>query len=273
MKKLIKTKNKFITFLLVAAFLAGCGKEKKHPEYVARVGNSYLTKVQLANMIDTTRNKLFKSEIIRNWINRELLFKEAQKQGILKKEKFKRLLEDSKKELAAALLVKEHYANDKISYEPKDVEEYFEMHKNDFKLFYDSFLVNIIEFNNEDKAVQFRSTVLESDWNKALNVFTGDTSIISEKSGVLLYDYEINPSALLNLVKELNPHEVSIVFDTKHNDYTLVQVLNNFAKGTIPPFEVIKSKVKERFLAEKKENEYRAYLKDLYSNYDIEVKN
>lgn len=171
------------------------------------------------------------------------------------------------------MLVKQQYNKQKISFEPKDIEGYFNLHMDDFKLPYDSYLINRIDFTNEDKAVQFRSTVLESDWDKALNVFVGDTSIVKSNTKILLYDYQIYPRELYKVIKELNQTEVSIVINYQKNDFILVQMLNKFGKGTVPPLEVIRDRVTKRFIADRKNKLLEDYINELYSNNDIEVKN
>jgi hypothetical protein len=229
---------------------------------------------QLADMIDTaSTNNFYRSEIIRNWINNELLYQEAVKKGILQDEKFKKLINKSTKELAASLLLQKYYQDAKVSYEPKDVEDYYNQNKEEFIRFYDSYFVNIISFNNEDKAIQFRSTVLESDWERALNIFKDDSSLVYEKTKVLLYAFEIHPIALERIVTSLNPGEVSIVIKDEPGRFTVVNEIQKYNKGTTPPFEVIKTLVEGRFVEFKKENLIQSYIKDLYSNNDIEVRN
>ena len=49
-------------------------------------------------MIDTNNtSNFYKNEVIRNWINKEVMYQEALKKGILKESEFNRLIENSKK--------------------------------------------------------------------------------------------------------------------------------------------------------------------------------
>ena len=253
--------------------MQGCGKEKTKKDFVARVNNAYLTKDELAAMIDTGSSNYYKSEIIRNWINKELLYQEAEKEGILKDDEFNRLLNDSKKELAAALLVQKYYRDQKINYDPKEAENYFEDHKSDFRLSSDSYLINLIEFSNEDKAVRFRNTVMESDWEKAMNLFRGDTSVISSHPKAMMAEYQIHPASLLRIVTALEPNELSIVINYEPGKYAVVQEIDKYPENSIPPFEAVKDEAGRRFAQQKKEQLIRSYIQDLYSNNDIEVKN
>ncbi|MHB1688889.1 MAG: peptidyl-prolyl cis-trans isomerase [Ignavibacteriaceae bacterium] len=272
-KHLNKT-NVAALFFFSAVILSGCGKEKVKKDFVARVNNSYLTKEQLSSMMNGYDGKNFyREEVIRNWINREVLYQEAVKNGILKESSFDSLLENSKKELAISFFLEKYYNEEKPTYDPKEVEDYYSKHQNDFALFYDTYYLNIADFNNEDKAIRFRSLLLESDWDKALNIFKSNSSIIKVQSEVLLNDYQIHPVSLQRIVSQLNPQELSIVLNYQPGHYAVIQELQKFLKGAIPPFDVIKPEVEKRYAAEMKDDFLRSYIKDLYSNNDIEVKN
>ncbi len=274
MKKHLKTINNIACLIVLTAAISGCGKRSQHVDFAARVNNTYLTKQQLAEMIDTARaSNFYRSEVIRNWINRELLYQAAKDKGILKDEEFKVLLDKAQKELAASLLVQKYYDDEKTNYNTKDLEDYYNQHQIEFKRFYDSYLVNIIDFTNEDKAIQFRNTVLESDWEKALNVFKGDSSLYNVTSGKLYYDYEIHPAALSRIVTALNPGELSIVITDEPGHFVVVQEILKFDSGSVPPFDIVKRQVAIRYEAERKNTIIRNYIKELYSKNDIEVRN
>ena len=274
MKKHIKTLNSIACLIIIAAVFAGCGKQKPKKNFVARVNNTYLTEEQLAKMIDSkSASDLYRSEVIRNWINRELLYQTAKSEGIPKDSDYREIIARTEKELAASMLVQKYYNKEKTNYDPNDVKEYYKQHQNEFKRFYDSYLINMINFTNEDKAIQFRNTVLESDWEKALNVFKGDSSVYSSNNKKLYYDYEIHPASLSRIVSSLNPGEISIVITNEPGHYIVVQEIQKYEAGSIPPFDVIKPQVAVRFEADRKNDLIKKYINELYSKNDIEVRN
>ena len=267
--------EKIISLLIFAAILLmSCGEEQKKGEYVARVNDSYLTSEELATLIDTnSSNTFYRSEVIRNWVNRELLYQEAKRKGILEEESYKRIINNSAKELASTLLLNQFVPAVEINFEPRDIVNYFEKNQNDFKLTYNAYLLNIIYFNNEDCAVEFRSLLLDSDWQKTLNVFHGDTTIISVETEVLLKEQDIYPAKLLRVVKRLYPFEISIVISDQAGYYTIAQVLGKYSIGSILPFGVVKTEVEKRYVAVKRKELLENYINDLYLNNEIEVKN
>jgi len=272
--RLLSRLNKISLMLIAASILTGCGKEEPKTEYVARVNDAYLTKKELASLIDTTMvNTLHKSEVIRNWVNKEILFQKAKNEGILKQDDYKRLVQNSGKELAGVLLLDSYISSVKINFEQRDLINYFNENSNDFKLADNSYLLNIIHFSNEDRAVEFRSLVLDSDWQKAMNIFYGDSAIINNENEVLLKEQDVSSIKVLRVVKRLHPLEISIVISEREGYYTVVQVLKIYTIGSVPSYNVIKQDVEKRYLAEKRKELLENYIKDLYSENEIEVIN
>ncbi|HVO74432.1 MAG TPA: peptidylprolyl isomerase [Ignavibacteriaceae bacterium] len=268
--KLIKT----ISFLTAAAFLFGCGKDESKTEYVAKVNDSYLTPRELAEITDTMNTSSFyKNEIVRNWINRELLYQEAIRQGLLEQEKYARILNNSKKELAASLLISKFFDMTQINYDDRDLEDYFNSNSDDFRLLHNGCLINEISFINEENAVKFRNIAVEKNWNYALSEFEKDSSVVYQKTGKFVYEFEINPSNLVRILKELNPGEISVIINESDSSFYIVQLLGSYFEGTIPPFDIIKEEVEKRYVAKKREEALNQYIKELYANNEIKVRN
>jgi hypothetical protein len=273
LKKLLRAGSNISFLLAAASFAFGCAEEKPPAKVVAKVNNVYLTTDELSAMMDTSgTNKYFENEIIRNWIHKELLYQKALKEGIVDNTDFTSVIKNSEKELAGALLIKKMLDEENIDSDPKEVEDFFNSNKEEFRLFYDSYIINRVDFNQDDKAILFRSTVLESDWNKALNVFKGDPYLINEINKSFYFEHEIHPVSLLRLLKEMNPAEVSIVLNFEPSRYTLVQLVEKYNKGSIPSFDWIKDVVKDRVLVKKREEVIKEYIKELYKGSNIEVK-
>ncbi|QQS36794.1 MAG: hypothetical protein IPM56_02200 [Ignavibacteriales bacterium] len=271
-KHLNKIKFNSIIFI-IAALIWGCDNEKSRTDYVAKVNDSYLTGKELAELADTsTGKKYYKNEVINNWIERELLYQEAVKEGITNEESYKQLIENSKKELAVSMYLNKYLEEETIRYTRKDVESYFEENKNDFKLIADTYIINRVDFINEDKAILFRNTVIESNWNKALNSFNSDSAFIKSYAAQRLYDYEIHPAELYKVVTSLDPAEVSILLPIYAGMYTIVQVESKYNKDEIPAFDLVKDEVESRYVQIRKNKLFKELMENLYSNNDVEIK-
>lgn len=271
--KLIKLNN-IIFFSFCVLFLAACTQKAPPKEYVAKVNNQYLTEADLKSMMSPeSQNHQYKNEIIREWINREVLYQEAVKQGILKDKEFKRISEQSEKEIAGSLLLQKMFSKQNQIVKDSSLYNFYKENMGEFKLFYDAYLINQVVFKNEKEALRFHSIVLEENWNSALDSCNTDTSLISNNQNRLLYDYQVHSIDILKIIKELLPNEISIVVKDAAGNYDIVQLLKKYDKNSILPLDLVKSRVKERYLMRCKDSLINNYIKSLYSSNKIEVKN
>jgi hypothetical protein len=115
--------------------------------------------------------------------------------------------------------------------------------------------------------------VIDSGWQKAMNVFYGNSEIISIENKLLLREQDVYSIKVLRVVKRLHPLEISIVISEREGYYTVVQVLQKYLEGSLPSFDLIRQDVERRFIAEKRKELMENYMKDLYSKNEIEVIN
>jgi peptidyl-prolyl cis-trans isomerase C len=256
---------------IVVPVLAGCTKKVEKIDYVAKVNDTYLTKNDLALIADTTELRTRKEEVIRNWILKEMLFQEAKKEGIVDAAAFKNQIENSKKELAGSLLLQYFSESQKINASERDLKDYYETNNLEFKLSYNAYYINIIRFDDYDKAVQFRSYLLENGWEKAVAEFRDDQSIIRIRTAVTVNEQDLYPIKLSRLVQALQPQEISIVISEDSGYHSVVQVLDKFPKDSIPPFEAIKNVVVERYKAGKLKELINKYIDDLYTKNHVDI--
>ena len=196
--------KKISLFLIAAALFTGCGNDQEKADYVARVNNSFLTRDEFSHLIDTSlANDVQKNEVIRNWIEREIVYQQAIKEGITADEEYKRLVENSGKELAGSFLLKKISSDTKLNYSESDIFKYFAEHKDEFRLNSNSYFLNIISFSDEDKAVEFRTLVLNSNWEEAVDTFKSDSSLEEIHSNIFLSEEDIHPVKVARVVKRL----------------------------------------------------------------------
>jgi hypothetical protein len=271
-QKLLKQRKRISFVFLLILFFAGCTDKTEKQEYIARVNNSYLTAEEYAALADSGSNTdMQKQEIINNWIKKELLYHEAVKKGINENDEYKRIVEKSRKELAGAILLNQISADQNVNFQPGEVENYYKINRGEFKLTSNSFLLNIVSFSDRSRAVEFRTKVISSGWKEAIAEFTGDSTLLSKRSEVLINEPDIYPIKVARVVKALNPPENSIVISDDAGYYTVVQVLNKFKKNTTPPFKFISEQVEERYLIVKTKQLIDNYIDELYSQGDVEI--
>ncbi len=259
--------------ILISLFFLNACIEKPEPEkYVARVNDSYLDESELVDLSDTIAvSREEKLKIIRSWVEKELLYQQAEREGILNKEEFRKTIEDSKKQLAAALLLNKIASEKTYNISDSELENYYNKNRNNFSLTSTYYLLNRVKFSSYESALQFRSSLTTTDWNLALKSFQNDSSLSTSWNDSFLGEYEIYPKHVLRVLQGLYPLEISIVISDEPGYYTVLEVLDIFNPGSIPPFEVIKPKVEKRLTAELEKISIEKYIEELYLNNKIEV--
>lgn len=269
MKKLLKI-NKIIILFITAAVFYGCGKESSKENFAARVNKSYLFKSEIDSLSLNSKN--YQSEIIRNWINREVLYQQASKEGILDSKEFKNAIENSKKELAASLMLQHFLEKKEIKTDLETLQSYYNNHIDEYRLEDDSYLMNILNVSSEAKAIKYRTILLENNLKRLSSMLDSDSSKISFEQNVFKSQTDIHPASLMRLVNELNPGEVSIVINGGNNSFYIVQLINKFPKGTIPTFDFVRAEVEKRYSLDQRNKIIREYLDELYSKNEIEIR-
>lgn len=252
--------------------MEGCSRESEKKEYIARVNDSYLHKEELNDLDSILNNSFSRNEIIKNWIDKELLYQEAVKKGVTDTEEFNRILNNSKRQLAVTLLLDQFLTENVEKPSNSELLDYYNNHKNDFVTRSTNYVLNSASFTNESSAIRFRSKLIDKNWENAIESFIDDSTMIQHTAMNVLSAVEIYPVKLLNLIEELNPGEVSIVLEEQKTKYSVVQLIDVLREGTIPPLDFIPDEVEARYIASKREEVLREYLKVLYSDNKIEIK-
>jgi len=265
-------KGRVIEGIIFPLFLSACVESTQPDSYVARVNNSYLTEKDISQIVDTADTYPgSRNELIKNWVRKEVLYQEALNEGLVKDESFNRVIENSKKELAAALLLQKKSKGNKINFTESDLKNYYEINHNSFILPVNAYYLNMASFSNQGEAIAFRSSVISGGWKSALMDYDHDSTLTKNINSLLVNEEDVYPSKILRMVKELYPPEISIVIPDDAGYYSVVQVLDKFDKGTVPPFEIIKPEVEKRYISELNLAAIQEYIEELYNQNKIEV--
>ncbi|MFA7227761.1 MAG: hypothetical protein WC061_01900 [Melioribacteraceae bacterium] len=267
-----RIKTSVFLFSIFIGLLA-CSEKEKSDKYVVKVNESALTEAQIQSALNDEVNRgKTRAEFINNWIEREILYQEAVNEGILNETEYKSLIENSKKELAAALFINKLLVEDKSDPAVDDIKKYFESNSDEFRLIDDAFRINIAYFGDFEKAVKFRDGAILSSWKNSLNMSRSDTTGISSENALVLYKYQIQPASLLRIISDLGKDEISVVLETGPSKFVVVQLVEKFFKDTVPPFELLKDEVNSRLTVIKKKELIKKYIDKLVADHNLEIK-
>lgn len=268
----LKMKIEVIAFALPFFILLACSESEKPEKYIAKVNDSYLTEPELDLMIDSQFvSEKSKSVIIKNWVRREILFQEAVKEGLTDAKEFAATLELSKKELAAALLLEKYAAGMQQQFTRDELENFFEENQSSFRLPFNSYFLNRANFSQRDAAVEFRSALIMNGWIGAVNEVKHTQQLVDLADSILIPEQDIQPVSLLRILEGLYPLEISIVIPDERGYYSVVQLIDKYSAGTIPPFSAVQSEVDKRYKSALTELAVENYINDLYSLSEIEI--
>ena len=253
--------------------LAACTESKKPDKYVAKVNDSYLTDSKLSVLSDSQFvSEKSRSVVIKNWIRQEILYQEAVKKGLTESEEFKAIIENSKKQLAAALLLEKFASSVQQQFTDEELQNFFEENESSFKLPYNAYFINRIDFSNRDAAVAFRTSLIMNGWAGAVSEIGLDTSIVNVVDSLLVPEQDIQPVRLLRILEGLYPLEISIVIPDERGYYSVVQLLDKYTSESLPAFNAVKDEVSRRYKSALTELAIENYISDLYSKSEIELK-
>lgn len=265
-------RNSFFLIGLIAFFFIGCKKEPETEKYIARVNDAYLTEEDISELDSLFERGFSRTELIKKWIEKEVLYQEAVKKGITDEDEFNRIINNSHRELASSMLLNSHLEKNLKKPSNSELQEFYSIHKSEFKTEDNIYVFNSASFTNENEAIKFRAKLIDTDWENAIENYANDKSLIEYKTRSALSQTEIYPIQLLNLIEELNPGEVSIVIEENADKYSVVNLLQIFRRGINPPFEIIRDEVEARYIADKREQIFNKYIEELYSTNEIEIK-
>ena len=266
--------NKATGVLLLLIVLFSCTKEREElsEPIVAKVGNSSLSKSELDSSLGYYKiNEEHREEYIRRWIERELLFSEAVSNGIKSRKEYQIISETSNKELAAALFIKDHFDEKKSIITQSELKSYYKSNPLQFSISENAVVVNYAGFDDINDAIDFRSMLFKSGWNYNTKQLGNIDNIKENAVDKLFLRSELPTAKVLRVLENLLPGEISIVFESEPNIFTVVQLIDRLKANSIPEYKYIESEVRERYLMMKKKLAYSDFIKELYSKYNVEI--
>lgn len=266
---------KILSGLIFSSILISCKTEEPIAEknnYIAKVGNSFLTKESILNMEESKKySGKFVDEIINDWIERELLFLIANDEGITKENAYTELVQQSKKELAASLYLEKYFENYLISVTESEIQNYFSLNQKEFRLKNDAYFLNIARFVDFQTAEKFREEVINTSWLHALTKFSNMNNLLSYEKDYFIYRHQINPIKLIRSIDILNEGEISLSVQSNEGNYVVVQLISKINSGEIPTYDLVREDVRNRYFAKKKKELYKKLISELAEKYEIVI--
>jgi hypothetical protein len=263
--------NKIVLILFLFALFIGCS-ESKEEDFVARVGNHFLTESMIEKALNENGgDKIFREEFIRTWIEKEVIYLSAINKGVTKSKKYSELIGNVKIEIANSMVIGEviKAKNDSISEE--ELENYYVENISEFKLTSEQVQYNQASFNSKKYAKEFRHKLVSMSWEKALDEFYTNNSILFSRVDELEYIHNLFPFSIREKLLKLRINTNSAVFESSNGIFTVVRLNKHYKKNEVPEFFEIKQKIEKKYQVLQRKEFYNNYIKELYSKYSSEI--
>ncbi len=270
--KHIKT-NYFFLLFSILLILTGC-EESKQPEevYVAEVGNVKLSQSELERELGNNLNvSKYRDEYIRDWIETEILFQISKENNLLNNSNYENIIKNSQKELAASIAINDLLSSNPLIIEENELEQYFYKNRSDYNFSYDSYILNYAEFSSEESAINFRDNAIVNGWQKSIQSFLDNTTLIFNSENRLYKLSEIQSERTLRVLKKLYKDEISFVINTELNNFVVVQQIDEIAKNSVPKFQYVKENVRSSLLVLKQREQIRLLLDSLINQKNVKI--
>ena len=200
-----------------------------------------------------------------------MLYKEAIDNGIRQTSEFKLTVENSKKELAVAIYLNKFFSDRAVEVSNEELKKFYNSHTQDFILSESGFVLNFANFSSIKSAVDFRTELFDSDEKFSRNYISRIDSINSFEINKLYLMSELPSAKFVRVLNNLLPGEISIVFESEPNIFTVVQLIDVIEERNVPDYEFIEPLVEERYQMIKRKQIYSDFIKELYSKYNVGI--
>ncbi len=256
-----------LTLLLLATSSCG-GKKSPPPKALASVDgkaltDNYLEAIKEAHSFSDSEKK----KIVNGWIEDEIFKSEAESEGLLESKTFNVLSEESKSELAKALLLKKFFDTVDESVSESEINNYYKEHSGEFLLPEDIYLIDAAQSEDFAALLQFREKAISDGWKNAVEE-NRKVEIIPNSE---VKPEEVRAGEFRNLLLSIGYGKISPVIKKEGKTFILFKIKKILPKGTTADLIDVRDVITDRIKLQKKIIAYEKYKEELFSKHKIEI--
>ncbi len=252
--------------IMVLAF--GCSRQPEPGRILASVNGSQLYVRDVASHVDTNSAYAVRN-YVSNWVNEQLLYDEAKKQGLNESPGFDERVEEFSRQLAITMLLNKRIYEVPEELTPEEISHYYDAHRGELRVSGELACVNLAAFDNRKFAVAFRNALATgARWSDVFRDIP-TYAILDERDSTYLSSSNSNP-LLWNVVQSLEAGRISFPVQVDSLSY-IVQVIRKLGPGDPLPLDYATRQIRERITIEKRRQLYQALLDSLRSGGNFQI--
>lgn len=259
-------------------FLLGCGRSEPPETPVARVDEEILTLENIMARFDTSQtiSEAQVHEFIERWLLDELLYREAVRRGLDRREDVEMRIQDARRRFVInALLEEEIYAKARVTIKPEEIRSYYEVNRSLFVLNEDVALISMMVFATRDAANAFRTVVLRGkQWTEAKRGLFEDPAQQSVVGGSIDSAYYTSrtllPPELWRVASGIARREPSFPVRTDDGFFVLI-VWRLDRTGEPADVAYVADEIRDRLTIRERQRLYDEFVAGLRGRHNIQV--
>lgn len=259
-------RNIFILLAIIIIY-STCSNHKD--EYIARVGNTYLTKEDLMRMLPDgglTKNvdKNHLNSLVSNWVNKEILYQKAHQYHFDREEGVRSKVADFYRDLTIDSYVR-YFLQTNVSIDESEIRDYFLKNKNSFTRDRDEAKIVhvLVQDFNDAMAIKLALTsrnkgALDSFYSK----YKFETSVVGRGESLGEIDrniFETSPRSIIGPIA--SPY-----------GFHIVEVLSRYTAGSTRNIDEVRDEISQLLTSKKILDRYDMLIDSLIRNANYEIK-
>jgi parvulin-like peptidyl-prolyl isomerase len=259
--------------MILSGLFLCCHSPEDSGDMVAQVGAVRLTAQELREMVPQMDElQLSKSQVenlVKNWVESELLYQEAMRVGLAKDTQVKRDLAKMRRDYLVAQYI-EKYIYDNVTVSNEEADAYYKDNLEEFQCAEDEFHLRLILVMTLSEATQIRAQLLRGEdfaqWAKNRSV---DGSRANGGDLGFVRASQLSP-LLARSVAQMRKGDLSWPIKSEIG-YNLLSLMAIRKKGEALPIEEVRGMIEERVRAQKKGALYQGAIQQLSEKVNLKT--
>lgn len=257
----------FVAVVLLLA--AGCGRSDSNGEYVARVGDHYLTQADVSDQLrrlPVAGDSLeARDQIIEQWVANELLYNESRRRGIRNDRDVQRQLEENERSVMVSALISRMYEEEASEVSQAEIAATYEREKDRLRLREPFVQVRYLATNDPNAANEARQVLTmpasdsdaETLWLDLVDTHAADPAMSSELQQMFTAESRLFPAEprLRSTLTNLRDGQASQVIEIDEQ-YHVMQLVQRVPAGSIPELAWVQEELTRRQLIQNRKQLY-----------------